>query len=79
MSNLVGKVAIVTGGSEGIGAAIARGLAAVGATVAIVNRSHPDRAAQVVDAIGAAGGKAVAVTADCSQVQDIEAAVGAIA
>jgi NAD(P)-dependent dehydrogenase (short-subunit alcohol dehydrogenase family) len=79
MSDLTGKVAIVTGGSEGIGAAIAKGLAAAGATVAIVNRSHPERAADVVAAIGAAGGKAVAVAADCSQVREIEAAVGAIA
>jgi NAD(P)-dependent dehydrogenase (short-subunit alcohol dehydrogenase family) len=79
MSDLAGKVAIVTGGSEGIGAAIAKGLAAAGATVAIVNRSHPERAAYVVAAIGAAGGKAAAVAADCSQVREIEAAVGMIA
>ena len=79
MSRLDGKVAIVTGGSEGIGAAIAKGLAAAGAAVAIVNRSHPDRAAAVIDAISATGGTAASFVADCSRVPAIEAAVDAIA
>jgi len=79
MVSLTDKVAIVTGGSEGIGAAIARGLAAAGASVAIVNRSHADRAAAVVDAIAATGGTAASFLADCSQVPAIEAAVDAIA
>ncbi len=61
MSDLAGKVAIVTGGSEGIGAAIAKGLAAADATVAIVNRSHPERAADIVAAIGAAAGRNINV------------------
>ncbi len=78
MAGLAGKVAIVTGGSEGIGAAIAKGLATAGATVAIVNRSHPDRAAAVVEAITAAGGVAESFVADCSQVPAIEAVVDAV-
>jgi len=78
MVSLDGKVAIVTGGSEGIGAAIAKGLASAGAAVAIVNRSHPDRAAAVVDVIAAAGGTAASFVADCSRVPDIEAVVDAI-
>ncbi|SJZ30798.1 gluconate 5-dehydrogenase [Enhydrobacter aerosaccus] len=78
MTGLAGRIAIVTGGSEGIGAAIARGLAASGAAVAIVNRSHPERAAAVVSAIVSAGGTAAAFQADCSEVSSIEAVVDAI-
>ena len=75
---LKGKIAIVTGGSQGIGAAMAEGLAREGATVAVVNRSHPDRAAAVIKAIEKSGGKAAAFQADCSRVADIEKAVGEI-
>jgi NAD(P)-dependent dehydrogenase (short-subunit alcohol dehydrogenase family) len=75
---LAGKVAIVTGGSEGIGAASARGLAAEGARVAIVNRSHADRAAAPVAATAAVGASAAAFAADCSYAPAIEAAVESI-
>lgn len=76
---VAGKVAIVTGGSQGIGEAVAKGLAAEGATVAIVNRRHADRADAVVKAITSAGGKASAFPADCTVVAQIEAVVDRIA
>jgi len=76
---LTDKIAIVTGGSQGIGEAIAKGCAAEGATVAIVNRSHADRAASVVKAIVESGGKAAAFQADCTVVKEIEAVVDRIA
>jgi 3-oxoacyl-[acyl-carrier protein] reductase len=62
--SLKGKVAIVTGASRGIGAAIAARLAAEGAHVAFSYANSPDRADQVVRAIEAAGGKALAIQAD---------------
>ncbi len=63
--SLTGKVAIVTGAGQGIGAAIAQALAAAGAMVAI-NDINPDRAERTADAILAAGGTAVAIPADVS-------------
>jgi NAD(P)-dependent dehydrogenase (short-subunit alcohol dehydrogenase family) len=76
---LAGKVAIVTGGSQGIGEAVAKACASEGASVAIVNRSHPDRAETVVKAVTRSGGKAAAFTADCAAVGEIETVVDRIA
>ncbi|WP_420456370.1 SDR family NAD(P)-dependent oxidoreductase [Rubrivirga sp.] len=66
MSDLTGKVALVTGGSRGIGAATAKRLAADGATVALSYHSSPDAARAVVDAIAEAGGTAQAYRADAA-------------
>ncbi|AUX48881.1 short-chain dehydrogenase [Sorangium cellulosum] len=75
MSTLKGKVALVTGGSRGIGAAIARRLAREGAAVAITYAASPAKAAEVVHAIEAAGGRAVAIRADSSDVEAVRSAV----
>lgn len=61
---LTNRVALVTGGSRGIGAGIAVRLAAEGAAVALTYASSPDRAAEVVDSITSAGGRALAILAD---------------
>jgi len=63
-NSLANKVALVTGGSRGIGAGIAKRLAADGATVAITYSKGADAAASVVKAIESAGGKALAIQAD---------------
>jgi 3-oxoacyl-[acyl-carrier protein] reductase len=67
MSSLKGKVAIVTGASDGIGRAIAERLAQDGATVVVNYGKSADKAKQVVAGIEAKGGKAVAVQADMSK------------
>ncbi len=77
MSKLQGKVAVVTGASKGIGAAIARSLAAEGAAVVVNYASSKAGADAVVDAIAKAGGKAVAVQGDVSKPGDAEAVVAA--
>jgi 3-oxoacyl-[acyl-carrier protein] reductase len=75
MSNLTNKIALVTGGSRGIGAGIAKRLAADGASVAITYTQGADAAAQVVKAIEAAGGKAIAIQADATNAKAVQAAV----
>jgi NAD(P)-dependent dehydrogenase (short-subunit alcohol dehydrogenase family) len=77
MSKLDGKVAMVTGASSGIGAAIARGLATEGATVALVAR-RADRLDQVAAAIGAAGGAAIPIPADVTVEAEVERVFGAL-
>ncbi|CAO4152358.1 SDR family oxidoreductase [Methylorubrum extorquens] len=72
---LAGKTALVTGGSRSIGAAIAKRLAADGAAVALTYSASPERAAQVVAEIEAAGGTAVAVKADAGDPAAVRAAV----
>jgi 3-oxoacyl-[acyl-carrier protein] reductase len=68
-------VALVTGGSRGIGAAIAKRLAADGANVAITYTKGADAAASVVKEIKRAGGKPTAIQADATDVGAVEAAV----
>ncbi len=69
---LEGKVALVTGGSQGIGQAIAIRLAAEGASVAINYHSHPEGAVETLDKIKAAGGQGCSIQADTGVVADVQ-------
>jgi 3-oxoacyl-[acyl-carrier protein] reductase len=75
--DLVGKTAVVTGGSRGIGAATARALAANGAAVAILGRDEQALAA-VAAGVQAAGGRALAIRADCTVEADLARAASAV-
>ena len=77
MSKLTGKVAVVTGASKGIGAAIAKALAAAGAAVVVNYSSSRSGADAVVAAITKAGGKAVAVAGDVSKAADARGIINA--
>ena len=69
---LEGKIALITGGSRGIGAAIAKRLAADGANVAITYAKDASAASAVVKAIELDGGKAVAIQADAADARSCE-------
>src|SRR6201981_3720637 len=75
MSKLAKKVALVTGGSRGIGAAIAKRLAADGASIAITYAKDAAAASAVVKAIELGGGKAVAIQADATNAAAVQGAV----
>ena len=76
--NLSDKVALVTGGSKGIGAAIVKRLAADGAAVAFTYASSPEKAQAVEQAIAAAGGKALGLRADSTDATAVQAAVAEV-
>ncbi|WP_409518790.1 SDR family NAD(P)-dependent oxidoreductase [Paraburkholderia sp. LEh10] len=73
--NLKGKRALVTGASRGIGAAIAKALAAAGADVAITYEKSAEEAASVVKAIEAEGRRGVAIQADSANASAVQASV----
>jgi 3-oxoacyl-[acyl-carrier protein] reductase len=72
MSKLKGKVAVVTGASKGIGAGIAKGLAAEGASVVVNYASSKEGAERVVKEITDKGGKAIAVQGDVSKATEVQ-------
>jgi 3-oxoacyl-[acyl-carrier protein] reductase len=75
MSKLTNQVALVTGGSRGIGAAIAKRLAAEGAAVAITYAKDGKAASAVVEAVERNGGKALAIQADAANADAVKGAV----
>lgn len=75
LQRFAGKIALVTGGSRGIGAAIVRRLAQEGAAVAFTYSAASDKAEALVQSIAGQGGRALAIKADSKVIQDIEQAV----
>lgn len=75
MTQLAGRTALVTGGSRGIGAAIARRLAEEGADVAVTYHRSPERAAEVVHAVERTGRRGLALPADAADPDAVVAAV----
>ncbi|MFG7943572.1 SDR family oxidoreductase [Streptomyces cacaoi] len=74
-NSLTGRTALVTGGSRGIGAAVALRLAGLGADVALTYTHHAERAGRIADRIKEAGGRALALRADLADGAAIRAAV----
>ena len=78
-SALTGKIALVTGGSRGIGAAIARRLAGDGASVAITYAANKDAADKVVSELSASGADSLAIKADAGDAEEAASAVRRVA
>jgi 3-oxoacyl-[acyl-carrier protein] reductase len=72
--SLAGKVALITGGSKGIGAGIVRRLASDGASVVFTYSSSEEKALQLVEEIEASGGKALALKADSTSAEELQTA-----
>lgn len=72
---LEGKVAIVTGGSQGIGKAVAKAYAREGARVVVVNAGNPERGQEVADEIEAEGGTACSIRADVTSKAELDSLV----
>ena len=72
---LEGKVAIVTGGSQGIGKAVAKAYAREGARVVVVNAGNPERGQEVADEIEAEGGAACSIRADVTSKAELDSLV----
>ncbi len=77
--SFAGKVALVTGGSRGIGKGIVRRLAAEGAAVAFTYSSSEEKAKQLASEIEAAGGKVLPIKADSASADDVRTAVVRVA
>jgi NAD(P)-dependent dehydrogenase (short-subunit alcohol dehydrogenase family) len=72
MSELTGKVAVVTGASKGIGAAIAKDFGAAGASVVVNYAFSKEGAERIVTEINGKGGKAIAIQGDMSKAKDVQ-------